>query len=306
MNNFKFLTAIFLISASLSSNANVNNNVYEEIKNGNFNNVPEKVETSDKRFPHSVPLSTFLLINNDEKNAIKLIKSNKYNLDKNVVYKGIVYSEIEIAEILGYNDFVKEAKNAPKRNLTKEEKIKRNRKNMYTNSDRIQSSIDREKILIKKLKEGELDKILASENKDLLLVNILVKAIIDGHNDVSKIIADNISDINSFNENGISPLMATGFSNYLVGGNVEFASKLIFDYNADINLKNEHGMTATHIASAGNSYKTLIILLDSGAKFMNVDNAGNLPIDYAVKSKAIESSFVLKKAIEQMKKNIIK
>lgn len=305
MNKFK--KSIITLSISLISTfACANYDIYEQIKSGDFNNIPEKVYTDDKRFPHSIPLSTFLLINNEEDIAINLIKSEKYNLDKRVTYKGIIYSEIEIAEILGFKKFSEEAKKTPKRNLSKEEIIKRNRKNMYTNSERIQSSVDREKTLIKKLKDGELEKILMSEKKEEILINILVKSIIDGHNELAEILANNIDDINKLNENGISPLMATGFSNYLVGGNVEFASKLIFDYNADIDLKNDHGMTAVHISSAGNSYKTLILLLDSGAKFMNVDESGNMPIDYAIQSKALESSFVLKKAIEQMKKNMIK
>lgn len=297
------LSILLSILFSKSYALNIND-VEKLINEKNFGNIENKIEINDIRFPHKIPISTFLLVNNREDLAIRLLNEGLINLDEKVTYKGIIYSEIEIAEILGFENFPNKAKLMPKRNLSKEEIIKRNRKNIYTNAERIQTSVDLEEKLIEKLKNGELDEILKKDKneRDKHLIHILVKSIIDGNNKVASLILQNIDNVNVFNDEGISPLMATGFSNYLEGGNVEFASTLIYDYNADINLENEYGMSAVHIASSGDAYKTLVLLIDSGARFMSQDKEGNIPLDYAIKSKAVKSTFILKKSIELMKK----
>lgn len=297
----KILTTIIMFSIASVSIAN--DEIYKIINDKKYSSLPSTVEIDDDKYNGKVPLSVYLLINKKETDAIELLSSGNLNVSQTVLYKGNIYSDIEWAEINGFSEFAKKARELNLINSSKEDNIKRNRDLIFTNMERLLPEIQKEKKIIEKLRDKGVEAILKSEDKDQILINLLVKLIIDGHNDAATLIIKNIKDVNKFSNTGVSPLMATGFTNKLEGGNVEFANILIFNHNADVNLKNEKGMTAVHIASAGNAFKTLTTLINNQANFMSADKTGNMSIDYAIKAEAEESLFVLHKSIEILQKS---
>ena len=84
-------------------------------------------------------------------------------------------------------------------NSSKEDNIKRNRDLIFTNMERLLPEIQKEKKIIEKLRDKGVEAILKSEDKDQILINLLVKLIIDGHNDAATLIIKNIKDVNKFN-----------------------------------------------------------------------------------------------------------
>lgn len=300
----KILATIILYSISSLS---YSNDVIDKIlKEKRYNDLPKVVNIDNSKYSGRVPISVYLLLHEEEDLVVRLISDKKIDVSSSVMYKGIVYSDYDWAIINGYKDFAATIEALNLKNETKEATIKRNRDKIFTNMERLPSDIQKEKELIEKFKDEKFQKILESDNKDQILVNLLVKLIIDGNNDAATIILNYIPDVNVLNRSGISPLMATGFTNKMEGGNVEFANKLIFDHNADVNFQNEENMTAVHIASAGNAFKTLTALINNKAVFMKADKTGQMSIDYAIKAKAQEALFILHKSIEllQRKRNI--
>jgi hypothetical protein len=300
----KILATIILCSISALSYSN--ELIDTMLKEKRYSDLPKSVNIDNNKYSGNVPISVYLLLNESEDLVVSLLSDKLIDVSNSVIYKGSVYSDYDWAIMNGYKYFASVVNDLDLKNSSKEAKIKRNRDKIFTNMERLPSDIQKEKELIEKFKDKKFQEILDSKNKEKILLNLLVKLIIDGNNDAATIIADNVKDVNALSRTGISPLMATGFTNKLEGGNVEFANKLIFDYNADVNFKNEENMTAVHIASAGNAFKTLTALINNKAVFMSADKTGQLSIDYAIKANAEETLFILHKSIEllQKKRNI--
>lgn len=296
----KVLLAIMFYSVSTLSVAN--DNIDSLINSKKYENLPATVKIDNRKYTGKIPVSVYLMINGKEDLAIELLKKGHLTLGNSIMYKGTVYTEKEWAKLNGFNKFSETIFEISDATAKKEETIKRNRETIFTNMERLPSDIQNEKKLIKQLKEGKLAEILKKENKDKILINLLVKLIIDGNNDAAMLIMPHINDVNVLNRTGVSPLMASGFANKLDGGNVEFAKKLIFDYNANVNMENDKGMTAVHIAAAGNAYKTLALLIDNNANFMRADKTGKDPITYTIDANAQRSLFILHKSIELLQK----
>jgi hypothetical protein len=300
----KTLATIILCSISALS---YSNEVIEKIlEEKRYSDLPKVVNIDDNKYSGRVPISVYLLLNESEELVVSLISDKLIDVSSSVMYKGSVYSDYDWALMNGYKDFASVVNELELKNESNESKIKRNRDEIFTNMSRLPSDIQKEKELIEKFKSEKFQEILNSKNKEEILLNLLIKLIIDGNNDAATIIANQIENVNALNKTGISPLMATGFTNKLEGGNVEFANKLIFEYNADVNFKNEENMTAVHISSAGNAFKTLTTLINNKAVFMSADKTGQLSIDYAIKANAEETLFILHKSIEllQRQRNI--
>lgn len=306
----KILVAIMFYYTSVFAYADAN--IDNLIENKKYSELPEKLVIEDRKYRGKIPLSVYLMLQDKEDLAIELLNAGTISLGNSVGYKGSIYSEREWAELNGFEKFAKASLEITNKNTEKEDLIKRNREEIFTNMERLPAEIQKEKKLIVQMKEIILPKILEKENKDKMLINLLVKLIIDGNNDAATLVMPHIKDVNVVNRTGVTPLMATGFSKKLDGGNVEFANKLIFEYNADVNFTNDKGMSAVHIAAAGNAYKTLTTLINNKASFMRADKTGvdgkmgRDPIDYAIQAQAQESLFVLHKAIEllQRQRNI--
>jgi hypothetical protein len=296
----KILISILLMTLTTFSFAD--SLVDKMLEDGLYSHLPQRVKVNDLKYPLEIPMAVYLMSKGEEDLAIKLIEEEVIEVSIDVIYKGNMYTTSEWAGLMGYNKYVEAAKGFKVVNASKEEIIQRNKKSMFSNTPRIQSDINRELKILKRLKEKTLQEILNDkEGKDKRLLSLLVKMIIDGNNDAANLIIDHIDDVNSFNEQGISPLMATGFGNVLPGGNVEFANILIYDHGAKVDLVNHMGMSAVHTASAGDAYKTLIALMNKGAKFMNPDKVGKISLDYAIKANATKSLFILERAITTWK-----
>ncbi len=113
-------------------------------------------------------------------------------------------------------------------------------------------------------------------------------------------------DINEYNSNGFTPLMAAAMTP-IKGGNVEYAEKLI-KLGADVNKgAKKTEITPISIAANVNNYKVLSILIANGALFMKADKLDYRPIDYATKNNSLESALILKEALSiklnEMNKN---
>lgn len=144
------------------------------------------------------------------------------------------------------------------------------------------------------------------------LHNLYVSFISLGLNEAADYLYNNKNvqiDINEYNENGFTPLMAAAMAP-IKGGNVEYAKKLI-DLGADINKGAKRTeISPISIAANVNNYKVLSLLIVNGALFMKADKLEYRPIDYATKNNSVESALILKEALslklKEMNKNEIK
>jgi ankyrin repeat protein len=103
-------------------------------------------------------------------------------------------------------------------------------------------------------------------------------------------------DVNEYNENGFTPLMAAAMAP-IKGGNVEYAKKLI-DLGADMNKGSKKTeISPLSVAANVNNYKVLSLLIFNGALFMKADKLEYRPIDYATKNNSLESALILREAL---------
>lgn len=110
-------------------------------------------------------------------------------------------------------------------------------------------------------------------------------------------------DINGYNENGFTPLMAASMAS-MKGGNVEYAERLI-KLGAEVNKGSKKTeITPISIAANVNNYKVLSLLIVNGALFMKADKLDYRPIDYATKNNSLESALILREALSEKIKEV--
>lgn len=288
--------AISLLSLAISSPlmAMSVDEIELNIKSDTANLIPSVIDDGDKRFTHKTPTTIYLLKNNREDLAVEYIKAGG-DFNEAINYKGVVYAPKEVVALLGYESFISKLKDLNAVDEDRARAIKENREAIYKNPQKTQDDIDREQAIVKKLNNGLLEEILQDGEEEIF--EYFIAAIIDGNNDVADIFIPYV-DVNKINDNGMSPLMAASVAKNIPGGNVEYAIKLVVEHGAKPNLKNGVGMSAIHFSASTNAYRTLVFLLDNKSNFMEPDDTGSTAVDYAIRSEAYESLFIIKQALD--------
>lgn len=151
---------------------------------------------------------------------------------------------------------------------------------------------------ITNLKKKYLD---AKNYNEEELNNLFTSFISLGLNDAADAILNDKNvkiDLNRYNTNGLTPLMAAAITP-MKGGNVEYAKKLI-DLGVDINKGTKNAdVSPMSLASTMNNYKVVAVLIFNGALFMKEDKMNFRPIDYALRNNSLESAQIIKEALTQ-------
>jgi hypothetical protein len=262
----------------------------------NIDEYGNRIDYNNRLYGSTIPISVYLMIEGEEQKAIELINNKTLTLGEKVVYKGTPYTDMEWAILRGYDNFVNSVK-INEQNISIQERIKKNREDLFTNMELIQLEKLREEKLLESIDEN-IATINSEENSQSVLRDLAIDFIIRGYNDTARVFLAELDDVNAFNDSEINPLMATGFTETLNGGNVEMALELIYDFKADPSIVNIHKMNVMHIAAYNNAYKVIFAMADNGVSFLNVDETGQNPIDYAIESESLESVFILNKLLE--------
>lgn len=194
--------------------------------------------------------------------------------------------------------------NIEKSVLEKSELVINDKNDLFKNENISTASVEFQKNILTNIKIKYFD---ANNYPKEEIQDLYVSTISLGLNEAADYLYHNPNtkiDINGYNFNGVTPLMAAAMAP-LKGGNVEYAKKLI-DLGADINkgTKNTE-ITPISIAANVNNYKVLSLLIVNGALFMQKDKLDYRPIDYATKNNSIESALILREALK-VKLNTIK
>ncbi len=196
-------------------------------------------------------------------------------------------------------------------NISQAEEIKMINNNdikdsLLVNEPLTEKSVEFQKKSIEAIKQKYVDKNTYPKEE---IHDLYVNFISLGLNEAADYLYNNPKvkiDINEYNSNGFTPLMAAAMTP-IKGGNVEYAEKLI-KLGADVNKGSKKTeITPISIAANVNNYKVLSILIANGALFMKADKLDYRPIDYATKNNSLESALILKEALSiklnEMNKN---
>jgi len=105
----------------------------------------------------------------------------------------------------------------------------------------------------------------------------LIHAVLQGRDDLVKLLVDNGAQVNVQNFQGETALLLSSEGNHVK------SVKLLLDHGAKPNLYNLDGVSPLHIACAHGSIETLKLLVESGAQVNVQDDAGDSPLHFAAR-----------------------
>ena len=106
----------------------------------------------------------------------------------------------------------------------------------------------------------------------------LGKAVLGGHEAVTKLLLDHGADVAAANNNSFTALMLAA------GAGQEAVAKLLLDYGADVGAVDKIGGTALNLAVWGGHEATAKLLLDHHADVVRADNNGATALMFAAKA----------------------
>lgn len=184
-----------------------------------------------------------------------------------------------------------------------ENNVIKNKMDLFKNETLSEQSIEFQKKSIESINKKYFE---ANHYPKEEIQNLYVSLISLGLNEAAEYLYLNPNtkiDINEYNENGFTPLMAASMA-AMKGGNVEYAERLI-KLGADVNKGSKKTeITPISIAANVNNYKVLSLLIVNGALFMKADKLDYRPIDYATKNNSLESALILREALTEKIKEV--